>query len=163
MWLNHFYHNANLQSYSSNGLATAHSCHNFCMQPSHIYHASKLQHHVSNGVKWKPVCILNFRKVNDLKKAFKGHPRSNLKINLNSQPMGSYLLPNKSGHLSVWPEHAIYWCEQKWMTLRSWVQCNPKSKVNVDMNSWHITYQPCQMCQQFKTTCSGGLLVISCK
>jgi len=58
------------------------------------------------------------RKWMTLNYKFQGQLRSNVKTDLNSQHMISYLLPS----LTVWPQHAICHCVtvryvRKWMTL----------------------------------------------
>jgi len=75
-----------------------------------------------------------------LKHGLQGQPRSNVKTNLNSQHMVSYLLPIQYGHLSltVWPQHAIYPCVRKRMTLNFEFQDQHRSNVKVDLNSQHI-------------------------
>jgi len=58
-------------------------------------------------------------KMDDLDYKFQGQLRSKVKTDLNSHHLVSYLPPIQYGHLSltVWPQHAIYRCFRKRMTL----------------------------------------------
>jgi len=77
-----------------------------------------------------------------LKCGFQGHLRSNVRTDLNSQHMVSCLLPIQCGHLSVtvWPQHAIYQCEQcpKMDDLDCMFQGQLRTKVKTDLNSQHV-------------------------
>jgi len=81
-----------------------------------------------------------FRKWMTLNYKFQGQLRSKVKTDLNSQHMVSYLLPIQYGHLTltVWPQHAIYRCFQKWMTLIYEFQGQCRSDVKTDLNSQYM-------------------------
>ena len=78
-----------------------------------------------------------FSKTDDLEKWGSRSIQVNVRTDLNSQYMGSYLFPIQYGHLSliVWPQHAIYRCFTKWMTLKYGVQGQSRSNVRTDLNS----------------------------
>jgi len=75
-----------------------------------------------------------------LKQGPEVHPRSNVKTDSNSQRIVSYLHSIQCWHLSltVCPQHVIYRCLPKCMTLNYESHGQLRSNVKTDLNSQYV-------------------------